>query len=117
MPGGIATHQMRKARPAHCTASTGAVIFIQRFDSALNFNVHFQTLFLNVMYAINRTFAGGQGMTCIGRQLPIMIPASTMFSVHWERPFCPIVVVLNHALSPAPGGLGLHQNLPASGPE
>ena len=47
-----------------------------------------------------------------GRQLPIMIPASTMFSVHWERLFCPIVAVLNAPSPLTPTDMRLHAETP-----
>ena len=37
----------------------------------------------------------------VGRQLPIMVPASTMFSVYWEWQLCPKTAVQNYP-SPAP---------------
>jgi len=36
----IATHLVKKAGYTHHTARTGAVTHIQRFGSALNFNIH-----------------------------------------------------------------------------
>jgi hypothetical protein len=35
------------------TAHTGAVTLIQRFGSVLNLNIHFQSLFLNVVHVVN----------------------------------------------------------------
>ena len=46
----ITTHQVRKAGYTHDTARTGAVTLIQRFGSALNFNIHFHMLFLDGVY-------------------------------------------------------------------
>jgi hypothetical protein len=37
-------------------ASTGAVTLIQRFGSALNFNVHFHMLFLDGIYVGENTY-------------------------------------------------------------
>ena len=45
-------------------------------------------------------------MTGVGLQLPILIPASTMFSVYRERPFFPIVAIQN-CLFPGPEVLSL----------
>lgn len=46
----ISTHLIHKAGFTHATARTGAVTFIQRFESALNLNVHFHILFLDGVY-------------------------------------------------------------------
>jgi hypothetical protein len=46
----IATHLVRKAGFTREMASTGAVTLIQRFGSALNFNIHFHMLFLDGVY-------------------------------------------------------------------
>jgi hypothetical protein len=46
----IAGHLMGKARFARRSAHTGAVTFVQRFGSALNLNIHFHMLFLDVVY-------------------------------------------------------------------
>ena len=35
-----------------------------------------------------------------------------MFSVHWERPFCPIAAVLNRPSPPCPGDMRLHAEPP-----
>ncbi len=46
----IATWLIRQTGFTHASARTGAVTFIQRFGSALNLNVHFHMLFLDVVY-------------------------------------------------------------------
>jgi hypothetical protein len=46
----IARHLVRKAGHKHATAHTGAVTLIQRFGSALNLNIHYHMLFLDVVY-------------------------------------------------------------------
>jgi len=46
----LATHIIHKAGFTKPTAHTGAVILIQRFGSALNLNLHFHMLYLNIVY-------------------------------------------------------------------
>lgn len=46
----IATHLIKKAGFSRKAAQAGAVTLIQRFGSALNLNVHFHMLFLDVVY-------------------------------------------------------------------
>jgi hypothetical protein len=46
----ILAHLINKAGFTRKTAQTGAVTLIQRFGSALNLNVHFHMLFLDVVY-------------------------------------------------------------------
>ena len=46
----ISTHLVKKTGYSTKTARTGAVTLIQRFDSALNLNIHFHMLFLDGMY-------------------------------------------------------------------
>ena len=46
----ISTHLIRSAGFTRDNAHTGAVTLIQRFGSALNLNVHFHMLFLDVLY-------------------------------------------------------------------
>jgi len=46
----IATHLIHKAGFTKNSARTGAVTLIQRFDSALNLNIHFHMLFLDGVY-------------------------------------------------------------------
>jgi hypothetical protein len=46
----IATHLIKKAGFTRKTAQAGAVTLIQRFGSALNFNVHSHMLFLDGVY-------------------------------------------------------------------
>ena len=48
--------------------------------------------------AASETFPGIWGMTHSGRKLPILAPASTMFSACRERPFFPIVAIQNRPL-------------------
>lgn len=50
----IATHLIKKAGFSRKTAQAGAVTLIQRFGSALNFNVHFHMLFLDGVYVERR---------------------------------------------------------------
>jgi ribosomal protein S27E len=47
----LATHITKKAGYNKQTAQTGAVTLIQRFDSALNLNIHFHMLYLDGVYA------------------------------------------------------------------
>jgi len=47
----ISTHLVETAGYSIKTARTGAVTLIQRFDSALNLNIHFHGLFLDGVYA------------------------------------------------------------------
>ena len=63
----IATHQLRRTGYTRRTASTGAVILIQRFGSALNLNMHFHMLYLDGVYVGGRDhlrFSAGEG--CCG---------------------------------------------------
>jgi ribosomal protein S27E len=55
----IAAHLIRKAGFSRKTAYTGAVTLIQRFGSALNLNIHFHMLFLDVwgVCPMSRRFA------------------------------------------------------------
>ncbi len=46
----ISGHLIRKAGLKRTSAATGAVTLIQRFDSALNLNVHFHLLVLDGVY-------------------------------------------------------------------
>ena len=46
----ISTHLIKKAGFKRSTAKTGAVTLIQRFGSALNLNLHFHTIFIDVVY-------------------------------------------------------------------
>lgn len=48
----IATHLVKKARHTQRTASTRKVTLIQRFCSALNLNIQFHALSLNVVYVV-----------------------------------------------------------------
>ena len=45
---------IKKAGLTQKTAQTGSVTLIQRFDSALNLNVHFHMLFLDGIYTKNK---------------------------------------------------------------
>lgn len=47
----ISGHLIGQAGHTRATAETGAVTLIQRFGSALNFNIHFHMLFLDGVYA------------------------------------------------------------------
>ena len=44
----IETHIIKQAGETRNTARTGAVTLIQRFGSALNLNIHFHMLFLDI---------------------------------------------------------------------
>ena len=55
-------------------------------------------------YAVLLPFAGTLGMSEGGRWLPIINTASTMFSLYWERLFCPKADVQN---CPLPGDVKL----------
>ena len=46
----ISTYLIKKAGFTKVYAHTGAVTLIQRFDSALNLNVHFHMLFIDGVY-------------------------------------------------------------------
>ena len=50
----IETHLIYKTGQTGAAAKTGAVTLIQRFESALNLNIHFHMLFLGGVYVINR---------------------------------------------------------------
>ena len=61
---------------------------------------------------LNLPFQEITRMSAFGRLLPIMIPASTMFSVSWERLFFPIVAVRNRTPPrPRDGASGTSETL------
>jgi len=49
----IAGHLIRKTSLTQQSTRTGSVILIQRFDSALNLNIHFHMLFINGVYVVD----------------------------------------------------------------
>jgi putative transposase len=65
----ISTYLIKKSGFIKKTARTGAVMFIQRFGSALNLNVHFHMLFLDGVY-IDDIKSGGQRFVAVSKHCP-----------------------------------------------